>query len=229
VSEGIYASLNGGFGSKDNRELVEENRKLAATALGGGDDTICGLHQIHSNICHEATADRQGRPEGDAITAGDGFTCVVLTADCAPVLLADSSAQIVGAAHAGWRGAVAGIIPATVNQLVKMGATLAGLRAVVGPAIQQASYQVGDDLRDTVLAASPDAEVFFTPDGTRFRFDLPSYVLDQLQELGVTAAKIDADTYSDDRFYSHRRAVHNNTPDAGRLMSMIRLRQDADN
>lgn len=224
VSKGLYDSLNGGLGSDDNLDHALENRRLAASALGGGDDRICGLYQIHSNICHMADPEKDTRPQGDAIiTTEKAVTCVILTADCVPVLLADPKAGMIGAAHAGWRGAQAGIIASTISAMTKAGALRQNLVAVVGPAIQQASYQVGDDLRDDVLKASPDAEGYFIKDGERWRFDLPSYVLGQLKAEGITSSKLPHDTYTDDRFFSHRRATHENTGDTGRLMAMIRL------
>ena len=235
VSDGVYDSLNGGVGSDDDITLVTTNRRLAAAALGGGAESICGLYQIHSGLCHIADPDAADRPQGDAIiTNREDVTCVILTADCVPVLFADETAGVVGAAHAGWRGAVKGIIAATIDGLVKHGATHSCLKAVVGPAIQQGSYQVGDDLRDAVLAASPRATGSFTPDDDapkRWRFDLPGYVLGQLHDHGIEAAMRHEDTYSDRRFFSHRRATHEaahaadpaQSADSGRLMSMIRL------
>ncbi|MCE2516780.1 MAG: peptidoglycan editing factor PgeF [Alphaproteobacteria bacterium] len=227
VSGGVYDSLNGGLGSRDDRQNVTANRKRAAAALGGDQDTICGLYQIHSGICHVANPDAPAFPEGDAIiTNREGITCVILTADCVPVLFADPAAGVVGAAHAGWRGAVGGIIPATIDGLIRLGASRHHLTAVVGPAIQQHSYQVADDLRDQVLTTSPQAEGHFARDpqaSSRWLFDLPGYVLGQLRDHGITAASTDDDTYSDSRFFSHRRATHEKAVDSGRLMSMIRL------
>lgn len=231
VSSGLYDSLNGGLGSADDLDLVYQNRRAAAAALGGGDDKICGLYQVHSDRCLRADPSLEDRPTGDAIiTNKPNITCLILTADCVPVLFADPEAGIVGAAHAGWRGAVAGIIPNTVAQILGLGGTTNQLRAVVGPAIQQASYQVGGDLRDQVLSTAPDAETYFIRDETglhddRWRFDLPGFVFGQLTAHGVKATCLNNDTYADDRFFSHRRATHQSAPDSGRLMSMIRLTQ----
>ena len=224
VSGGSYASLNGGIGSGDEPATVESNRALAASALGGGASDIHGLYQKHSAIAVE-TGDGP-RQEGDALVCNrPGPVLTILTADCAPVLLADTEAGVVAAAHAGWRGAVAGIIRTAIEAMARLGAEPGRMKAVVGPCIQQASYQVGPDLKEAVLAASPGAEGFFVPDPEpeRFRFNLPGYVLSQLTEAGVEAAAMTEDTYSDDRFFSHRRACHDNAPDSGRLMSMIRL------
>ena len=224
VSEGVYESLNGGVGSGDEAPKVEENRERAARELDGAASDIHGLYQIHSAAAVEVGDDP--RQEGDALVCGrPGPILSILTADCAPVLLADADAGVVAAAHAGWRGAVAGIIPATLEAMDRLGAEAGRIRAVVGPAIQQSSYQVGDEVREAVLAASPDADTCFAPDPDpeRFRFDLPGYVLGQLKSAGVEAAAMAEDTYSDDRFFSHRRACHREEPDSGRLMSMIRL------
>ncbi|MGU9961933.1 MAG: peptidoglycan editing factor PgeF [Candidatus Puniceispirillales bacterium WSBS_2018_MAG_OTU23] len=242
VSTGVYSSLNGGIGSDDGLDAVRANRRHAAAAIGGEDDALCGLYQIHSNICVQANPLSNNRPEGDALVTRDcHVTCLILTADCVPVLFADRHARLIGAAHAGWRGARDGIIPRTVEQLMDMGAKKDTLTAVIGPAIQQASYQVGDDLRREVLSNSPNAEGYFIPDchyEHHWRFDLPAYVLGQLTALGVIARKMDVDTYSDDRFFSHRRTVHENQghknvdstsgADTGRLMSMIRLTNTTD-
>ena len=224
VSRGVYESLNGGVGSGDEASKVEENRERAARALDGTASDIHGLYQIHSATAVEAGGDH--RQEGDAIVCDrPGPILSILTADCAPVLLADPEAGVVAAAHAGWRGAVAGIIPSTLEAMARLGAGSGSIRAVVGPAIQQSSYQVGEDLRDAVLAAAPGAESFFAsdPEPGRYRFDLPGYVLSQLEAAGVSAVAMSEDTYCDDRFFSHRRACHRDESDSGRLMSMIRL------
>ena len=231
VSHGLYDSLNGGLGSKDNLDHVHENRRRAAAAIGGGADHLSGLFQIHSDICHNIdhqalSSNPPERPEGDAmVTTQSGLTCVILTADCVPVLFIDPVNRVIGAAHAGWRGAVGGIIASTITAMEEQGASRGYIRAVTGPSIQQASYQVGNDLRDVVCAATADAEEYFQPDAAQdhWLFDLPQYVLGQLHALGVNAAAMAEDTYSDDRFFSHRRATHQNQPDSGRLMAMIRL------
>ena len=231
VSSGLYDSLNGGLGSKDDLGQVKENRSRAAAALGGEQDTLCGLYQIHSNICHHASAEASDRPEGDALVSNNiGLTCVILTADCVPVLFADTKNRVVAAAHAGWRGAVAGIITSTIDEMIKAGAQREYIVAVTGPAIQQNSYQVGHDLRDAVCATDSAASQFFTEDDApqHWRFDLPGFVTAQINGLGVKADTMAEDTYRDDRFFSHRRACHAHLPDSGRLMSMIRLTDPSD-
>ena len=241
VSCGLYDSLNGGLGSQDNLDHVAENRAIAMNSITldaaentsqDGDDHLCGLYQIHSALCHRVGRQTTLRQEGDAmVTTDTGVTCVILTADCVPVLCVDPVHQVIAAAHAGWRGAVSGIIASTINAMEEAGASRGHIRAVTGPAIQQASYQVGADLRASVLAASPDAEHVFKQDHTndRWLFDLPRYVLEQLQGLGITAASMEEDTYTDDRFFSHRRATHENKPDSGRSMAMIRLNHPQEN
>ena len=224
ASSGIYDSLNGGLGSKDDTRIVSKNRDRAAAALGGNGDEICGLFQIHSALVHEARPDHP-RPEGDGLVADSpGLTLTILTADCAPILMLDRRRHLIGACHAGWRGAVQGIAEATIDQMVHQGAKINDLVAVIGPAIRQPSYQVGGDLRDTVLAASPWAGGCFKEDDEvgKFRFDLPGYILLRLGQKGVESAALDVDTYDDDRFFSHRRATHLGQPDSGRLISMIR-------
>jgi YfiH family protein len=231
VSSGLYDSLNGGLGSKDDMSHVKENRNRAMEAIGGGKDTLCGLYQIHSNICRHASAESDDRPEGDALVAHElGLTCVILTADCVPVLFADPKNRIVAAAHAGWRGAVAGITTSTIDAMIKAGAERDHIIAVTGPAIQQDSYQVGDDLRDEVCATDAKASRFFKADDQphHWRFDLPGFVTAQIKAIDVKADRMTEDTYSDDRFFSHRRACHAQHPDSGRLMSMIRLTDFSD-
>lgn len=231
VSQGLYDSLNGGLGSKDSLDHIDENRRRAAAAIGGSADHLCGLFQIHSSICHNIdhhalSPNPPERPEGDAmVTTKSGLTCVILTADCVPVLCVDPVNSVIGAAHAGWRGAVGGIVSSTIEAMEKAGASRDHIRAVTGPSIQQSSYQVGHDLRDAVCASAAQAEQYFNPDDTqdRWLFDLPRYVQGQFNDLGVQAVTMAEDTYSDDRFFSHRRATHQNQPDSGRLMAMIRL------
>ena len=224
VSSGIYDSLNGGPGSKDEAAKVSSNRQRAAAALGGDADAICGLYQIHSARVHAAMPD-QPRPEGDGLVADSaGLTLTILTADCAPILMLDRRRHLIGACHAGWRGAVQGIAEATIDHMVDRGAAINDLVAVIGPTIRQPSYQVGHDLRDAVLAASAWAVDCFSEDEEdgKFRFDLPGYIQSRLGQKGVESAALDVDTYVDDRFFSHRRATHLGQTDSGRLISMIR-------
>jgi YfiH family protein len=206
ASSGIYAGLNCGLGSSDQRQAVTLNRARVAGPEGwdGGE-----------------------RPRADAaVTARPGVAISVLTADCAPVLFHDAEAQVVGAAHAGWRGAVDGVLEATLAAMQRLGARRGSVRAVVGPTISQRAYEVGPELIDTLRAEEDGAERFFAPgEGDRLRFDLPGYVLARLRAAGVAEAGwIGACTYSDPaRFFSYRRATHAGEPDYGRLISAIRL------
>ena len=225
LSSGVYESLNCGLGSKDDLTLALKNRKIAATAIGGKNDVICGLYQIHSNICHSANPTEKNRPEGDAlVTDKPHITLAILTADCVPVLFADPKNKVIGAAHAGWRGAVRGIISSTLETMLQNGANSGNIKAVIGPAIQQKSYQVGHDLRDEVLSKYPKVEHHFIADGKeKWLFNLPGFVSDQLTHHGIQHHTMNEDTYSDERFFSHRRNTHLNGIDTGRLVSMIRL------
>jgi YfiH family protein len=229
VSDGIYASLNTGVGSSDDAERVSENRRRIAAHLGGTPDDLAACYQVHSAIAHVAEAGWKGhRPEGDAaVTRAPGVICGVLTADCAPILLADPEAGVVGAAHAGWKGAIGGIIQSTVEAMAGLGAEPSRMVAVVGPCIAQASYEVGADYQDRFEAETPGSGRFFiagaTPD--KRMFDLPGFVLWRLEQAGVgQAAWTGHDTRADeDLFYSNRRAFLAGEPDFGRLMSAISL------
>ena len=229
VSEGIYASLNTGVGSKDDPAAVGENRRRIAAHLGGTPDDYAACYQIHSAIAHVASSGWRGeRPEGDAaVTQASGVICAVLTADCAPILFADAQAGVVGAAHAGWKGALGGIIASTVEAMQGLGADPRRMVAVVGPCIAQSSYEVGADYRDRFEAEAPGSGRFFiegaTPD--KRMFDLPGFVLWRLDQAGVgNAAWTGHDTRPDEtRFFSNRRAFLNGEPDFGRLMSCISL------
>jgi hypothetical protein len=229
VSEGIYAGLNAGVGSKDDPALVAENRRRVAEWMGGGLDDLCGCYQIHSAVARVADTGWKGeRPEGDAVVAAvRGPIASVLTADCAPVLFADAEAGVVGAAHAGWKGALGGIIHSTVAAMEALGARPERMVAVIGPCIAQASYEVGADYQARFAHHDPGSERFFAPGATEGKrlFDLPGFVLWRLEQSGVG----DADWTGDDtradasRFYSNRRAFLAGEPDFGRLISTISL------
>ena len=229
VSTGIYEGLNTGVGSSDDPAAVAENRRRVAAHLGGTADDIAACYQIHSAVAHVAEAGWKGqRPEGDAtVAAAPGVVCAVLTADCAPVLLADAEAGVVGAAHAGWKGALGGIVRSTVAAMEALGARPARMVAVVGPCISKASYEVGADYQDRFEHHDPGSGRFFTPGAApdKRQFDLPGYVLWRLEQAGVAdAAWTGDDTRTDPaRFYSNRRAYLNGEPDFGRLMSAISL------
>ncbi|MBX9461269.1 MAG: peptidoglycan editing factor PgeF [Brevundimonas sp.] len=229
VSTGLYEGLNTGVGSSDDPAAVAENRRRVAAHLGGTADDLAACFQIHSAVARVAEAGWKGdRPEGDAtVTAAPGVICAVLTADCAPILLADAEAGVVGAAHAGWKGALGGIVHSTVAAMEALGARPGRIVAVVGPCISQASYEVGADYQDRFEHHDAGSGRFFAPGAApdKRQFDLPGYVLWRLEQAGVAdAAWTGDDTRTDAaRFYSNRRAYLNGEPDFGRLMSAIAL------
>lgn len=227
ASSGIYAGLNCGPGSRDQAHAVALNRARAAAVLGVEPARLLALHQYHSDTV--VVAEGSGwteRPRADAAVSRDpGLAISVLTADCAPVLFADAEAGVVGAAHAGWRGALSGVIEATVAAMVRLGADRGRIAAVVGPTISQRAYEVGPEFLDAFLVEDRAFGRYFAggPD-ERPRFDLPGFVLYRLREAGVGSAEwIGACTYTDPvHFFSYRRATHAGEPDYGRLLSAIR-------
>ncbi|MDI1326614.1 MAG: peptidoglycan editing factor PgeF [Brevundimonas sp.] len=229
VSTGIHDSLNTGLGSTDDPAAVAENRRRVAAHMGGAPDDFAACYQIHSSLARVAEAGWKGdRPEGDAtVTAAPGVICAVLTADCAPILLADPEAGVVGAAHAGWKGALDGVVHSTVAAMRALGAEPRRMVAVVGPCIAQASYEVGADFQNRFDHHDPGGGRFFAPGATPDKrlFDLPGFVLWRLEQAGVgDAAWTGHDTRVDEaRFFSNRRAWLNREPDFGRLMSAITL------
>ena len=228
VSSGIYASLNLGRGSRDDPAAVLENQARAAAALGLEAGSLAIAYQVHSAQVHVAEqAFGDERPEGDGVaTVTPGVLCGALAADCAPVLMADPAARVVCAVHAGWRGALGGVIEAGVAAMTGLGASPGRIVAAVGPCIGPQSYEVGEDFRQTFLNADPgSASRFHATDSYSIAFDLPAYALDRLRRAGVEEAEwIGADTYSDpELFFSNRRALHLREPDFGRLLSAIAL------
>ena len=229
VSTGIYEGLNAGLGSSDDPAAVRRNRALIAEAMGGTPADYATPYQIHSAVCHVADGpwgDR--RPEGDAgATRTKGVICGVLTADCAPILMVDPNAGVVAAVHAGWKGALGGVIEASVTAMEGLGARAAYIRAVVGPCIAQDSYEVGADFQTRFEAEAAEAARFFRPGAAPDKrlFDLPGFVLWRLERAGVgQAAWTGDDTRVDEaRFYSNRRAYLNGERDFGRQMSAIAL------
>lgn len=230
VSDGIFASLNGGAGSGDDVAAVAENRRRIAVHLGARH--VVSLHQVHSAEAVRVTGPWQGeRPRADAMaTDRPGLALGVLTADCAPVLLADREAGVVGAAHAGWKGALGGVLEAAVEAMAGLGAERDRIVAAVGPVISQRAYEVGPEFLGRFLDADPENGRFFAggqggPAGDRAMFDLPGYCLARLRAAGVVqAAWTGHCTYADPRrFYSYRRACHAGEPDYGRLVAAIVL------
>ncbi len=227
VSEGIYGSLNVGLGSNDSRTHVNENRVRVARHLGVASTSVTTLHQVHSPTALVIDQPFAGElPRADAlVTRTPGLVIGALTADCCPVLFADPDAGIVGAAHAGWRGALSGIIAATVVAMESIGANPARIHAAVGPTISQANYEVGPELEAQFLAAdATNARFFQRPTANaRPHFDLPAYVASRIAAAGVSNIEmVTPCTYANDsEFYSYRRATHRGEADYGRQISAI--------
>jgi YfiH family protein len=226
VSGGLYASLNCGVGSRDDPAAVAENRARVAAVFGQGGEALRTLNQVHSATAIMADSEAPERlPRADAqVTGQPGVVLGALAADCAPVLFADPAAGLVAAAHAGWRGALDGILEATVARMVEAGAARERLRAVVGPCISQRAYEVGEDFMERFIDEDPAFGRFFAggPAG-RPHFDLPGFCLDRLSDAGVsTRAWTGHCTYGDEsRFFSYRRATHRGECDYGRLIGAI--------
>jgi len=203
------------------------NRDRVAQAMGVPDDHLLGVHQHHSADVVTASGPTWDRPKADAlVTRTPGIALSVLTADCQPVLFADKDAGVIGAAHAGWRGAQDGVLQATLDAMEALGATRANTSAVIGPCISQAAYEVGPEFLDSFLDEDPDNSRFFAQGkGDRMLFDLPAYGLHQLRRAGVGQAEWTRHcTYSDaKRFFSYRRATHAKEADYGRLIASITL------
>ena len=227
ASSGIFAGLNCGTGSTDQAEMVTINRARAAQAMGLTDAALVTLHQVHSADVVAVTAPLPNRPKADAmVTATPGLVLAVLTADCQPVLFSDRKAGGIGAAHAGWRGAVDGVLEAVLSAMERLGAERANTVAVIGPCISQTAYEVGPEFLARVTGDQPSASRFFAPGtGNRMLFDLPGYGLWRLRAAGVGHAEWTGHcTYRDpQRFYSFRRTTHAGEADYGRLISVIRL------
>ena len=238
VSAGLYDSLNCGPGSRDDAGAVAENRRRATAALApqtGMPPRLVSLSQIHSAIVHVVQADSvmdAPRPEGDAmVTATPGLALGILTADCAPVLLADPMAQVIGAAHSGWKGALGtegtGVLEATLIAMEKLGAARHRIRAAIGPCISQANYEVGWEFRDRFLEQGLRQRRFFIPSGKEghYRFDLAGFAAHRLKEAGIEAVEsLGVCTYPPENgFFSFRRTTHAGEPDYGRQISAIVL------
>jgi hypothetical protein len=228
VSEGIYASLNCGVGAKDSPEAVRENRGRVAALLGGRKLLTC--HQVHgtSAVIADDSAQPSWRPKADAlVTATPGVVVGVLTADCAPLLLADPRAKVIGAAHAGWRGAVAGIADATIAAMEGLGAQRGRMVAAVGPCISARVYEVGPELEAEFLSQDAANAQFFTRASPEARphLDLSAYLVARLQKAGISAVTaVNACSFTLEKdFFSYRRSRLNGEPDYGRQISAIVL------
>jgi hypothetical protein len=229
VSEGIYAGLNGGTGSNDDAARVAENRRRMAEQMAVAPDRLLTLYQVHSPDVVVATAPWDGgaRPKADAIvTSTEGLAIGVTAADCGPILLVDPSARVIGAAHAGWKGALTGVLESTVDAMEKLGADRSGIVAAIGPMIRQNSYEVGSEFVERFLEADAEHAIFFLP-AERDRhamFDLAGFIRMRLENAGVLMIDdTGVDTYTDERFYSYRRSVHRKEADYGRHVHAIAL------
>ena len=227
ASSGIFAGLNCGPGSTDQSDIVEINRARVAEAMNLDPSSLISLHQVHSARVVAISAAPGTRIQADGlVTATPGLGLAILTADCQPVLFADPVARVIGAAHAGWRGARDGVLEATVAAMVALGARRGDIQAAIGPTISQSAYEVGPEFLASFTASDPSAARFFTEGtGDRLQFDLTAYGLSCLRRTGVAlAAWTGHCTYRDpERFYSFRRTTHLGEADYGRLISVIRL------
>jgi polyphenol oxidase len=227
ASSGIFEGLNCGPGSSDLDEVVSINRARVADAMGVAADRLLTINQIHSDTALPVTAPFSDRPKADAlVTATPGLAIAVLTADCQPVLFADHEAGVIGAAHAGWRGARDGILESTIAAMEALGADRERIHAVIGPTISQSAYEVGPEFLEGFLDDNPENGRFFVHgEGDRVLFDLPAYGLSRLRKAGVGKAEWTRHcTYRDaGRFFSYRRTTHLGEADYGRLISVIRL------
>jgi YfiH family protein len=230
VSEGLFTSLNVGLGSGDAPERVIENRARAAAALGLPAESLSTAYQVHSARVEaiDAPVAHKDAPRADGfVTATPGVLLGILTADCAPVLFADPEARVIGAAHAGWRGALTGVLEATVREMQRLGARPGNIRAAIGPCIGAASYEVGPEFPAPFLAEDTAARRFFSASKQQghFMFDLEGYVAHRLAALGLAAVGCSgSDTCADEsEFFSYRRATLRGEPDYGRGLSAIAL------
>jgi polyphenol oxidase len=229
VSGGIYASLNAGIGSNDDPARVAENRRRMAERMGVAPERFLSLHQTHSADVVVASGPWPGgtRPRADAIvTRTEGLAIGASAADCGPILLADPKARVIGAAHAGWKGALTGIVESTVAAMEKLGAERSGIVAAIGPLIRQHSYEVGGEFVERFIEADAENAMYFIPSPREGHamFDLAGFIRMRLENAGVLMIDdIGADTYSDERFFSYRRSVHRKEPDYGRHVHAIAL------
>jgi len=228
ASSGVFAGLNCGTGSSDQAEAVAINRARASQAMQVDPDHLVTVSQVHSAdvITLRQPGEATGARADAMVTATPGIALGVLSADCQPVLFADHHARVVAAAHAGWKGALSGVLEATLDAMEELGAARANTAAVIGPAISQRAYEVGADFLDDFLADDADNSRFFAQGQQgRYQFDLPSFGLHRLRAAGIGQASWTGHcTYGDgDLFYSYRRSVHLKEADYGRMISAIRL------
>ncbi|WP_338691820.1 peptidoglycan editing factor PgeF [Bradyrhizobium sp. 26S5] len=229
VSEGIYAALNGGLGSNDDPARVAENRRRMAAQLGVPLDHLISVHQVHSPdvVVVDGPWNGAPRPKADAlVTRTEGLAISVTTADCGPILCVDPNARVIGAAHAGWKGALTGILESTIDAMERLGAQRSGIVAAIGPMIRKESYEVGNEFVERFIEADAENGVFFLPgerDGHAM-FDLAGFIRMRLENAGVLMIDdLGIDTYSDERCFSYRRSVHRKEADYGRHVHAIAL------
>lgn len=230
VSDGIYASLNCGPGSRDDRTAVTENRRRVAARLGVEASHLVTCHQHHSTdaivVTEPWTFDAMPKADG-LVTATPGIAVAALAADCAPVLFADPEARIVAATHAGWKGALGGVLESTVATMERLGARRGNIRAVLGPCIGPAAYEVGPEFEKAFTDKAQDYSVYFNrPIGrTRSYFDLPAFVLGRLEgmNLGTVESQTRCTYHHEQDLFSYRRTTHRHEPDYGRQISAIVL------
>lgn len=227
ASSGVFEGLNCGTGSSDQHEAVTINRNRVADAMGVTPDALMGVYQVHSPNVVTVTEPNAERPKADAlVTATPGIALSVLSADCQPVLFADANAGVIGAAHAGWKGALDGVLETALDAMEALGAARKNISAVIGPCISQTAYEVGPEFFEDFIAKDPAFARFFAngKDG-KYQFDLPALGLHRLRAAGVGQAEWTRHcTYADPaRFYSYRRTTHNKEADYGRLIAAITL------
>ena len=229
VSGGFYESLNGGLGSNDDPAQVAENRRRMAARMGVATEHLISVHQIHSPDAVIATGPWRGgaRPKADAIvTRKYNIAISITTADCGPILFVDANARVIGAAHAGWKGALTGVLEKTIAAMESLGAERGGIIAAIGPLIRQQSYEVGGEFVDRFVEADPGNAAFFVPSQRERHamFDLAGFIRKRLENAGVLMIDdLGVDTYSDERCFSYRRSVHRKEADYGRHVHAIAL------
>ncbi|CAN7338690.1 peptidoglycan editing factor PgeF [Phyllobacterium sp. LjRoot231] len=228
VSDGIYRGLNVGSGSNDDQDRVKENRRRVAESLGAPLSHLVTVHQVHSPDVVTVTAPLGGdRPQADAmVTATPGIVIGALSADCGPILFADTEAKVVGAAHAGWRGAIGGILENTVDAMIALGARRNRIQAVLGPTIGPDNYEVGGEFYDQFVGTDPSYRTFFRDSANNGHkmFDLWAFITTRLERTGVKASGLQQCTYADEeQFFSYRRTTHRKEADYGRQISAITI------
>ena len=229
ASKGIYQGLNVGLGSDDQREVVLENRRRVAQSMDVNDDKLMMVYQIHSSdvACADKKWTIDDRPKLDAMVSSTPELAIgIMTADCGPVLFSDAENGVVGAAHAGWKGATGGILENTISAMETIGAERDNIVAVLGPTISQKHYEVGPEFVDNVIGLNANNDAYFIPSEkeNHAMFDLPSYIVDRLKADGVKASWTSDCTYADEeQFFSYRRKTHRGEADYGRQISVIKV------